>query len=96
MSGLTPIERIIEVNGRSRTIRLERVLWEAFDEICLREGVSSGELCAEVFRLAAGADTSDAFALYMATYFRDASRGAVSMPGLALSDALDAIGPILQ
>lgn len=96
LPSLVPVERTISVRGHNITIRLESLLWEAFDELCQREQTTPAAFCAGIVDDRGPAVLSAAIAAFVAGYFRDASRNAVSVPGVALADALDAIGPLMQ
>ncbi len=63
---------VTAVRGRT-SMRLEPELWEALEEVCLREGLSVGEV---VRRIEAGnhpGGRTSAVRVYVLRYFRDAA-----------------------
>lgn len=66
--------------GRRTSLRLERSLWEALDDVARREGLTRNALLARLERQARAGDAKlDNFAgvvrLYLIHYFRAASHG---------------------
>lgn len=70
-SSLVP--RNVVVDGRRTSIRLERAMWEAFNEILDREGISAAELVTEVARTREASTLTAAVRVYIMLYFRAAA-----------------------
>lgn len=70
-SSLVP--RNVVVDGRRTSIRLERAMWEAFNEILAREGISAAELVTEVDRTREASTLTAAVRVYIMLYFRAAA-----------------------
>jgi predicted DNA-binding ribbon-helix-helix protein len=64
------VSRNIRLDGRRTSIRLERVMWEAFDEIAEREGKSTLELCDLIAAHKIGANMTAAVRLFIVVYYR--------------------------
>ncbi|MEI8395281.1 MAG: ribbon-helix-helix domain-containing protein [Rhodospirillaceae bacterium] len=94
-----PVERIFTLGGVALRLCLEQALWDAFDDISIRESLSGDELCARIDREEPEGGFAEKVARFACEYYRDA------MPPLrhgmseddgrrsALQQALDAVGP---
>jgi len=69
---IDPAERTLSADGGAVTIRLERTVWDAFDDICQREGVGSDELLAGIGRRAGNDSLAAKIDDYVTRYFKDA------------------------
>ena len=67
------IPRNVIVDGRRTSIRLERAMWDAFNEILLREGLSAADLVTEVQRARKASTLTAAIRVYIMHYFRMAA-----------------------
>jgi len=67
------IPRNVVVNGRRTSIRLERAMWDAFNEILSRESISAAELVTKVERGRKASTLTAAIRVYIMLYFRDAA-----------------------
>ena len=68
------ISRNIRIGGQRTSMRLEPTLWEALDEIALREGLRVGEICdAARYRQAEDGSLTAAVRALIVEYFRSAS-----------------------
>ncbi len=74
--------RNVCVNGRRATLRLERAVWEALEEVSLRESVSVNDLCALIAeRLSRNrrleedeaSNLTSAVRVFVTAYFREAA-----------------------
>ncbi len=62
--------------ARGRTsMRLEPELWEALEEICLREGLSLGEIVRRIEGTNDPGGRTSAVRVFVLRYFRDAATG---------------------
>ncbi len=78
------------MDGRRTTIRMERAIWQAVDELCVRERISLGVFCARVDRARRKGARAAAVRAVVTNYFRYALRGD---GGSTLDDALrDIVG----
>ncbi len=64
------ITRNVVVNGKRTTIRLEMAVWDAFDEMCAREGLSRHELCTRIENARRGANRAQAVRATVVNYYR--------------------------
>jgi predicted DNA-binding ribbon-helix-helix protein len=90
-SSLVP--RNVVVEGRRTSIRLENAMWDAFNEILLREGISASDLVTAVARTRAASSLTAAIRVHIMHYFRTAAteaghrqagHGALPRPGPAV------------
>ena len=64
------VTRNVVVNGKRTTIRLEMAVWDAFDEICMRENLSRHELCTRIENARKGANRAQAVRATIVNYYR--------------------------
>ncbi len=67
------VMRNVTVSGHRTSIRLEPKLWDAFQEICWREGRTIHELCSMVDRRRQGSSLTAALRVFIMLYFRAAA-----------------------
>ena len=67
------VMRNVTISGHRTSIRLEPEMWDAFGEICRREGRTIDELCSMVDRRRQGASLTAALRLLIMLYFRAAA-----------------------
>lgn len=67
------ISRNVTVNGRRTSLRLEREIWDAFDEICEREEMTRNQLCTQIDSKRHGSSRTSAVRAFIVTYFRMAA-----------------------
>jgi predicted DNA-binding ribbon-helix-helix protein len=104
-TGLVRVGRVLTINGRTVTVRLEPAAWQAFDEVCQRQGRTADELGAVIDRQRGKAALALSIRDFLTRYFREAADRDRPQRGLAeaegespalsplLSRALDSIGP---
>lgn len=62
--------RNVTIDGNRTSIRLEEDIWEAFDEICERENLSSHELVTLIEERREGTNRTSAVRAFIVTYYR--------------------------
>jgi predicted DNA-binding ribbon-helix-helix protein len=67
------IARNVTVAGRRTSVRLEPQMWEALQEITLRQGVTLHQLCTEISRQRGLSSLTAAIRAYALAYFRVAA-----------------------
>ena len=67
------VSRNVTISGHRTSIRLEVHMWEAFDEICVREGLSPHQLCAMIDASRENSSRTAAVRAFAVNYFRNAS-----------------------
>ncbi len=67
------VSRNVTISGHITSIRLEVHMWEAFDEICAREGLSPHQLCAMIDASRENSSRTAAVRAFAVNYFRIAS-----------------------
>jgi predicted DNA-binding ribbon-helix-helix protein len=69
----TLVSRNVTLLGRRTSLRLERAMWEALEEICLRENQSMHDLCTHVDRTRAERTLTAGIRVYILEYYRRAA-----------------------
>ena len=69
----TLVNRNVTIGGRRTSLRLEPPMWEALQEIALREGISAHELCSEVEADRQESTLTAAIRVHILNYFRAAA-----------------------
>ena len=69
----TLVSRNVTLEGRRTSLRLEKAMWDALEEICLREGRSMHDLCAHVERIRAERTLTAGIRVYILEYYRRAA-----------------------
>src|ERR1700760_4431918 len=69
----TLVNRNITVVGRRTSVRLEPAMWDALEEICLREGKSMNQLATEICRGRSESSLTAAIRVFLIQYFRAAA-----------------------
>lgn len=89
----------IKVNGRRTSLRMEPLIWEALQDICIREGVTLNALCSQIDVRRGDTSLTAAIRVFIVSYYRNAggSRG-FSEDGLSptLHKALDDAIPLVD
>ena len=67
------VSRNVTISGHRTSIRLEVHMWEAFDEICAREGLNPHQLCAMIDDNRQSSSRTAAVRAFAVNYFRTAS-----------------------
>ncbi|MDA0997981.1 MAG: ribbon-helix-helix domain-containing protein [Proteobacteria bacterium] len=82
------LTRNIVMEGRRTTLRIERAIWQAMDELCVRERISLGVLCHRIDRARQGGARAAAVRAVVSNYFRYSLRDsrAVSILDAAIRD----------
>ena len=70
----TLVLRNVRVSGRRTSLRLEPQMWDALDEIALREGLSVGELCTKLDGSRSASALTAAVRVFIMSYFRGRAR----------------------
>jgi predicted DNA-binding ribbon-helix-helix protein len=65
----TLVNRNVTVAGRRTSMRLEPPMWEALQQICLREGKLLNELVTEIDRQRSESSLTAAIRVYLLRYF---------------------------
>ena len=78
------LTRNVIVQEKRTTIRLESAVWEALDELCMRERVSRHELCTRIEAKRSGVNRAQAVRATVVNYYRLALN-----PGPATGDAIE-------
>jgi predicted DNA-binding ribbon-helix-helix protein len=71
--GSTLLSRNVTVAGRRTSLRLEQPMWDAMAEICLREGVTLGQLCQRIDERRRESSLTAAIRVYALSYYRAAT-----------------------
>ena len=71
----TLVSRNISLADRRTSIRLEPEMWDALNEICVREGRSVHEICTEIDRQRDSSALTAGVRVYIINYFRRAASG---------------------
>ncbi|MBK1697121.1 ribbon-helix-helix domain-containing protein [Rhodovibrio salinarum] len=69
----TLVSRNVTLEGRRTSLRLERAMWDALEEICLREHQSMHDLCAHVDRIRAERTLTAGIRVFILEYYRRAA-----------------------
>lgn len=69
----TLVSRNVTLEGRRTSLRLERAMWDALEEICLRERQSIHDLCAHVDRTRAERTLTAGIRVFILEYYRRAA-----------------------
>lgn len=67
------VSRNVTISGHRTSIRLEVHMWEAFDEICAREGMNAHQLCSMIDSSRNDSSRTAAVRAYAVNYFRSAT-----------------------
>ena len=70
---------VIAQSGRT-SMRLEPELWEALQEICLRETITLSDLVQRIEREGHPGGRTSAIRVHVVTYFRKIARGSIGAP----------------
>ena len=90
------LSRNVTIAGHRTSLRLQREMWEAIDEICQRERVSIHELCTRIARGKKSRSLTAEVRVFTVGYFRAAAideghvragHGALVRPETAAQDA---------
>ncbi len=93
------VMRNVTVSGRRTSIRLDPEMWDAFREICRREGRTIHEICSMVDQRRQGSSLTAALRVFIMLYFRaaateDGHAGAGHGNGATDADALAKTSPL--
>jgi predicted DNA-binding ribbon-helix-helix protein len=69
----TLVSRNVTLDGRRTSLRLERAMWDALEEICRRENQSIHDVCAHVERTRAERTLTAGIRVFILEYFRAAA-----------------------
>ncbi|MFA5121566.1 ribbon-helix-helix domain-containing protein [Zavarzinia sp.] len=62
--------RNVKIKGHRTSVRLEPTLWDAIEDICLREGVGLDDLCTRVATERPGNNFTSNLRCWVVDYFR--------------------------
>lgn len=68
------LTRNVVIDGKRTTIRLESDIWDAVDDLCMRERISRHDLCSRVEAGRDGLNRAQAIRAVVVNYFRLALR----------------------
>ncbi len=69
----TQISRNVFIHGRRTSLRLERTIWEALEEACLRERTTLNALCTQIKDLGGERTLTASLRVYVLDYYRAAA-----------------------
>jgi predicted DNA-binding ribbon-helix-helix protein len=69
----TLVSRNVTLQGRRTSLRLERAMWDALEEICMREAQSMHDLCTHVDRIRAERTLTAGIRVFILEYYRRAA-----------------------
>jgi predicted DNA-binding ribbon-helix-helix protein len=69
----TLVSRNVTLQGRRTSLRMERAMWDALEEICRRENQSMHDLCAHVDRTRAERTLTAGIRVFIVEYYRRAA-----------------------
>lgn len=64
------LTRNIVIGSRRTTVRLEAAIWEALDEMCVRERITRHELCTQIEARRDGINRAQAVRSIIINYYR--------------------------
>lgn len=67
------VSRNVTIHGHRTSLRLQREMWEAIDEICRRERLTIHELCSRIASQKNGRSLTSEVRVYTIAYFRAAA-----------------------
>jgi len=67
------LSRNVTIAGHRTSLRLQREMWEAIDEICQREGISIHELCTRIALAKKTRSLTAEVRVFTVSYFRAAA-----------------------
>lgn len=70
------VSRNVVIAGRRTSLRLEQAIWDALEEIAVREGLSVNEVCTRVDRARPERSLTASVRVYVLDYFREAATDA--------------------
>lgn len=82
------LSRNVTIDGHRTSLRLEKVSWDALDDICRNEGLSIHELCSMIEPMRNGASRTSAVRAFIVSYYRTAAQESGSLPAGTLSQVL--------
>ncbi len=72
-SASTLVNSNITIGGQRTSMRLETVMWDAFEEICHRENLTRHELCGKIAMFSHASSLTAAIRVFIVSYFRAAA-----------------------
>jgi len=73
VTGSSLVSRNITLNGHRTSLRLERAIWEAVEEICTREATTVHELCTRIDGTRTERTLTAGVRVFVLQYFRAAA-----------------------
>ena len=71
--GTISVSRNVTISGHRTSIRLQREMWDAIEEICRREKISLHQLCTRIAEGKASRSLTSEVRVYVVSYFRAAA-----------------------
>ncbi|HEY9163889.1 MAG TPA: ribbon-helix-helix domain-containing protein [Magnetovibrio sp.] len=65
--------RNVTVDGHRTSLRLEQDVWDALEEVCLRENMNVHQLCTHIELRRVGSSRTAAVRAFVLSYFREAA-----------------------
>lgn len=82
------LSRNVTIDGHRTSLRLEKVSWDALDDICRSEGLTIHELCSMVEPLRNGSSRTSAVRAFIVSYYRTAARESGALHAGTLSQVI--------
>ncbi len=70
------VNRNVTINGHRTSVRLERKMWEALEEIARREGRSINDICSQVEGSRQESTLTAGLRVFLLSYYREAAEAA--------------------
>ena len=64
------LRKNVRINGRRTSVRLERPMWDALENICDREETNSHQVCGRVAQQRRAGGFTSALRVYILDYYR--------------------------
>jgi predicted DNA-binding ribbon-helix-helix protein len=71
--GMTSVSRNVTIQGHRTSLRLQKEMWDAIDEICRRERLSIHQLCSRIAEGRGGRSLTSEVRVFTIGYFRAAA-----------------------
>jgi predicted DNA-binding ribbon-helix-helix protein len=67
------VSRNVTISGHRTSIRLQREMWDALEEICRRERITLHQLCTRIAEIKSGRSLTSEVRVFAVGYFRAAA-----------------------
>lgn len=75
------IRRVMTINGRRTSVRMEKGFWEALDDVARRRGLAVADLVSEIDETRGDAPLTGALRVMAVSYFRELLHGTARPAG---------------